>query len=67
MALQDLLLDELNHSEEMFDNDLYLSMKGFWELFIGEITHKYTCTRTSCEKNSFKTGTIPLSTSKISY
>ncbi len=48
MALQDLLLDELNHSEEMFDNDLYLSMRGFWELFIGEITHKYTCTL--CDK-----------------
>ena len=43
MALQDILLNELIHNEEIYDNDLYLSMKGFWELFIGEIAHKFTC------------------------
>ena len=51
MALQQYLLDELENSEEnpghslydeIYDNDLYLSMKAFWDLFTGEITHEYT-------------------------
>ncbi len=59
MALQKFLLDELENSEEnpgftlydeIYDNDLYLSMKAFWDVFTGEITHEYTCT--SC-KNTF--------------
>ena len=59
MALQEYLLDELEnsekktghtHYEEIYDNDLYLSMKAFWDVFTGEITHEYTCT--SC-KNTF--------------
>ena len=45
------LLDELENSEknpghtcyeEIYDNDLYLSMKAFWDLFTGEITHEYS-------------------------
>jgi len=60
MALQQFLLDELENSEEnpghtlydeIYDNNLYLSMKAFWALFTGEITHEYTCT--SC-KNTFQ-------------
>jgi uncharacterized UBP type Zn finger protein len=60
MALQEYLLDELKNSEknpghtfhgEIYDNDLYLSMKEFWDLFTGEITHEYTCT--SCN-NTFQ-------------
>jgi hypothetical protein len=60
MALQEFLLDELENSEknpghtcyeEIYDNDLYLSMKAFWDLFTGEITHEYTCT--SC-KSTFQ-------------
>jgi hypothetical protein len=56
MALQKFLLDKLENSEEnsghtfydeIYDNDLYLSMKAFWDLFTGEITHEYTCT--SCK------------------
>jgi hypothetical protein len=63
MALQKSLLLELKSSEknplrtyyeEIYDNDLYHSMKAFWDLFTGEITHKYTCTRTSCEKTLSK-------------
>ena len=51
MALQEYLLDELKnsekkpgrtHYEEIYDNDLYLSMKAFWDLFTGEITHEYS-------------------------
>ena len=60
MALQEYLLDELKNSEknqghthhgEIYDTDLYLSMKAFWDLFTGEITHEYTCT--SC-KSTFQ-------------
>jgi len=56
MKLHQLLLDELENSKdnpgftlqgEKYDNDLYLSMKVFWDLFTGEITHEYTCT--SCK------------------
>ena len=56
MMLQQLLLDELEYSKdnsgltlqgEKYDNDLYFSMKSFWDLFTGEITHEYTCT--SCK------------------
>ena len=59
MALQQLLLDELENSKEnsghtlhgeKYDNDLYLSMKAYWDLFTGEITHEYTCT--SCKSTS---------------
>jgi len=59
-ALQKFLLDELENSEEnsghtlygeVYDYDLYPSMKAFWDLFTGEITHEYTCT--SC-KNTFQ-------------
>ena len=32
---------------ENFDNDRYVSMKAFWDLFTGEITHEYACT--SCK------------------
>ena len=55
VALQQFLLDELENSEknpgrtcydEVYDNNLYSSMKDFWDLFTGEITHEYT--RTSC-------------------
>jgi len=61
MALQESLLLELKsskkntrptHYKEIYDNDLYLSMKAFWDLFTGEITHKYTCTL--CEKTLSK-------------
>ena len=62
MVLQKFLLDELENSEEnsgrtlygygeVYDNDLYLSMKTFWDLFTGEITHEYTCTS---RKNTFQ-------------
>ena len=56
MKLQQLLLDELENSKdnsgltlqgEKYDNNLYVSMKAFWDLFTGEITHEYTCT--SCK------------------
>ncbi len=56
VALQQFLLDELENSEknpgrtfygEVYDNNLYVSMKAFWYLFTGEITHEYTCT--SCK------------------
>jgi hypothetical protein len=59
MALQNFLLDELENSEkipgrtvygEVYDNNLYVSMKAFWDLFTGEITHEYTCT--SCKNTS---------------
>jgi ubiquitin C-terminal hydrolase len=59
MKLQQLLLDELENSKEnsgltlqgeTYDNDLYISMKAFWDLFTGEITHEYTCT--SCKITS---------------
>ena len=59
MVLQQLLLDELENSKEnsghtlhgeKYDNDLYLSMKAYWDLFTGEITHEYTCT--SCKSTS---------------
>jgi len=53
-------MTELENSEEnsghtlhgeIYDNNLYLSMRAFWDLFTGEITHEYTCT--SC-KNAFQ-------------
>jgi hypothetical protein len=56
MKLQQLLLDELEDSKknrgrtlqgETYVNNLYVSMKAFWDLFTGEITHEYTCT--SCK------------------
>jgi hypothetical protein len=56
MKLQHFLLDELEDSKinpgltlhgETYDNDLYVSMKAFWNLFAGEITLEYTCT--SCK------------------
>jgi ubiquitin C-terminal hydrolase len=56
MKLQQFLLDELENSKdnpgltlhgEKYDNDLYISMKAFWDQFTGEITHEYTCT--SCK------------------
>ena len=59
MALQKFLLDELENSEknsghtlhgEIYDNNLYLSMRAFWDLFTGEITHEYTST--SCKNTS---------------
>ena len=49
MALQKVLLDELENSEknpdrtvygEVYDNNLYISMKAFWDLFTGGITHE---------------------------
>jgi len=57
MKLQQLLLDELENSKdnsgltlqgEKYDNDLYVSMKAFWDQFTGEITHEYACT--SCKR-----------------
>jgi len=59
MALQAILLDELKDSETnpgytvdgvVYDNNLYVSMKAFWDLFTGKITHEYTCT--SCKNTS---------------
>ncbi len=59
MALQQFLLDELDNSKEnsghtlhgeKYDNDLYVSMKAFWDIFTEEITHEYTCT--SCKSTS---------------
>jgi uncharacterized UBP type Zn finger protein len=59
MKLQQLSLDEPENSKEnsgltlqgeTYDNDLYVSMKAFWDLFTGEITHEYTCT--SCKTAS---------------
>jgi len=56
MKLQQFLLDELENSNDnpsltlqgkKYDNDLYVSMKAFWDPFTGEITHEYTCT--SCK------------------
>jgi len=56
MALQEILLDELKNSGtnpghtvdgEVYDNNLYVSMKAFWVLFTEKITHEYTCT--SCK------------------
>ena len=56
MKLQQFLLDELEdskdnpgftHHGETYENDLYLSMKAFWDQFAGEITHEYACT--SCK------------------
>ena len=59
VTLQQLLLDELENSEknpgrtcndEVYDNNLYSSMKDCWDLFTGEITHEYTST--SCKNTS---------------
>jgi len=56
MKLQHLLLDELENSKDnpgltlqgkKCDNNLYISMKAFWDQFTGDITHEYTCT--SCK------------------
>ena len=53
VKLQQYLLDELQDSEkhpgrtnynQVYDDNLYSSMKDFWNLFVGEITHEYTCT-----------------------
>jgi hypothetical protein len=52
MKLQQFLLDELEdsknnpghtHHGETYDNNIYVSMKAFWDLFTGEITLEYTC------------------------
>jgi len=61
MKLQQFLLHELQNSQEhpghttnnqVYDDNLYSSMKKFWNLFSGEIRHEYTCTfcRSSSEK-----------------
>jgi ubiquitin C-terminal hydrolase len=59
MILQQFLLHELQNSEEhpghttnnqVYDDNLYSSMKDFWNLFVGEIRHEYTCT--SCKSSS---------------
>jgi len=59
VALQAILLNELKDSATnpghivygvVYDNDLYVSMKAFWDLFTGNITHEYTCT--SCKNTS---------------
>ena len=59
MKLQQFLLDELWNSKDnpgftlqgkKYDNDLYVSMKAFWDQFAGEITHEHTCT--SCKITS---------------
>jgi hypothetical protein len=59
VALQQYLIDELQNSEkhpgrtvsgEVYDDNLYSSMKDFWDLFVGEITHEYTCA--SCKNSS---------------
>ena len=59
VALQQYLFDELQNSEkhpgrtnydEVYDDNLYSSMKDFWNLFVGEITHEYTCT--TCKSSS---------------
>jgi len=56
MKLQQYLLDELANSKDnpgrtlcgvKYDNDLYVSMKAFWDQFTGEITHETACT--SCK------------------
>jgi len=56
MMLQQFLLDELENSKNnpgltlhgvKYDNDLYISMKAFWDQFTGEITHETECT--SCK------------------
>ncbi len=61
VTLQQFLLDEpenseknpgRNNNDEVYDNNLYSSMKDFWDLFIGEITHEYTCTL--CKNTSQK-------------
>ena len=50
IRLQHFLLEELEDSKnnpgltlhgKTYDNDLYLSMKSFWNLFEGEITEVY--------------------------
>ena len=60
MKLQEFLLDELGNSKDnpgftnegnTFNNELYVSVKAFWDQFVGEITHETTCT--SC-KNTTK-------------
>jgi len=52
MKLQQYLLDELENSKDnpgrtlrgvKYDNDLYVSMKAFWDQFTGEITHETAC------------------------
>ena len=59
MKLQQYLLHELQNSEkhpgctnhnQVYDDNLYSSMKDFWNLFVGEITHEYTCTM--CKSSS---------------
>jgi hypothetical protein len=59
IRLQHFLLDELEDSKnnpgltlhgKTYDNDLYLSMKSFWDQFAGEITVEYTCT--SCKSTN---------------
>ena len=59
VKLQQYLLDELQNSEkhpgrtnhnQVYDDNLYSSMKDFWNLFVGEITHEYTCTM--CKSSS---------------
>ena len=59
MKLQQYLLDELENSKdnpgrtlhgEKYVEDLFLTMKAFWDQFTGEITHETTCTSTSCKR-----------------
>ena len=58
-SIQKFLLDELWNSKDnpgftlqgkKYDNNLYVSMKAFWDQFAGEITHEHTCT--SCKITS---------------
>ena len=59
IKLQELLLDELKESKDKsgltlkgdnYDNDLYVSMKGFWDQFTMELTHDITCA--TCENTT---------------
>jgi hypothetical protein len=59
VKLQQYLLDELENSKdnpgrtlhgEKYVEDLFLTMKAFWDQFTGEITHETTCTSTSCKR-----------------
>ncbi len=56
--LQQYLLDELENSKdnpgrtlhgEKYVEDLFLTMKAFWDQFTGGITHETTCTSTAYE------------------
>ena len=70
--LQQYLLDELEDSKdnpgrtlhgEKYDDDLFIPMKAFWDLFTGIFMQEITCTQ--C--NSVRTTEIPFRELMLNY